>query len=129
MIYILQNGWQILVATLAGILAGALYHFAAGRRGRTALGLTITAFVAEACLTAILAGALILAPAKAEAWVMAVGSAIVIWVGFVVPGVVVSLRGRAMDAATVAAECGYWFVVMVVAAVVLHAAGLVAPST
>ncbi len=55
MIYIIQNAWQILVATLAGLLAGAAYHAAMGRRGRTALGLTITAFIAEAWLVATLA--------------------------------------------------------------------------
>ncbi|MGI4881314.1 MAG: hypothetical protein ACRYG4_27955 [Janthinobacterium lividum] len=128
MIYILQNAWQIIVATLIGLAAGAAYHAAAGRRGRTALGLTITTFIAEAWFTAILAGALILAPAKAGAWVMAIGSAIVIWIGFVVPAVVVSLRSRGLAAGAIVAECGYWLVVMIVEAVVLHSVGLVAPT-
>ncbi len=128
MIYIVQNGWQIVLATLAGLLAGAGYHAAMGRRGQVALGVTITAFVAEAWLTAILAGALILAPPKAGAWVMAIGSAVVIWIGFVVPAVVVSLRGRGLGAGPAAAECGYWLVVMTVAAAVLHTAKLVAPT-
>ncbi len=128
MIYIVQNGWQIIVATLIGLAVGAAYHAALGRRGRTALGLTLTTFIAEAWLTAILAGALILAPPKAGAWVMAIGSAVVIWIGFVVPAIIVSLRGRGSTAGAVTAECGYWLVVMVVAAVVLHSAGLVAPG-
>ncbi|UAJ08692.1 hypothetical protein [Polymorphobacter megasporae] len=127
MIYIVQNGWQIIVTTLIGLAVGAAYHAAAGRRGRIALGLTITNFVAEAWLTAILAGALILAPPKAGAWVMAIGSAVVIWIGFVVPAAVVSLRSRGIAAGAVAAECGYWLAVMIAEAVVLHAVGLVAP--
>ena len=128
MIYIVQNGWQILLATLAGLLAGAAVHAVAGRRGRVGLGLTGTTFIAEAWLIAILAGALILAPPKASAWVMAIGSAVVIWIGFVVPAVVVSLRGQGLAAGPVAAECGYWLVVMTVAAAVLHTAGLVPPT-
>nr|WP_295659226.1 hypothetical protein [Polymorphobacter sp.] len=128
MIYILQNAWQIIVATLIGLAAGAAFHAATGRRGRTALGLTITTVIAEAWFTAILAGALILAPAKAGAWVMAIGSAVVIWIGFVVPTAVVSLRSRGLGAGAIAAECGYWLVVMIVEAVVLHSVGLVAPT-
>lgn len=127
MIYILQNAWQIILATLIGVAAGAAYHAASGRRGRTALGLTLTSLIAEAWLTAILAGALILAPNKAGVWVMAIGSAVVIWIGFVVPAAVVSLRSRGIAAGAIAAECGYWLVVMIAEAIVLHAAGLVAP--
>ena len=107
MIYIVQNAVPILLATLAGLLVGALFH---GRRGYSA-GLIITAFVAEFWFTAILAGALILAPAKADPWVMAVGTAVVIWAGFVMPATVVM-----------------WLVTMSVQAAVLHAIGLAAPS-
>ncbi len=89
--------------------------------------MTLTTFIAEAWLTAILAGALILAPPKAGAWVMAIGSAVVIWIGFVVPAAVVSLSSRGIAAGAIAAECGYWLVVMIAEAVVLHSVGLVAP--
>lgn len=128
MIYILQNAWQIILATLIGVAAGAAYHAASGRRGRIALGLTITTVIAEVWFTAILAGALILAPPKAGAWVMAIGSVVVIWIGFVVPATVVSLRSRGLGVGAIVAECGYWLVVMIVEAVVLHSIGLVAPT-
>lgn len=126
MIYILLNAVPILAATLAGLVIGVIYHRLAGLpRGGT--GLLMTTAVAQAWFAAILAGALILAPAKAPDWVMAVGSAVVIWIGFVVPVSIVTLRARAVGVGTVAADCLYWLVVMVTQAIILKSIGLVPP--
>ena len=122
MIYIALNAVPILLATLAGLVAGLLLH-----RERHGIGHYMTVFVAQAWFAAILAGALILAPPKAAAWVMAIGSAVVIWVGFVVPATIVTLRYRAAGWRDVARDCGYWLVVMVVQALVLKSLGLVPP--
>ena len=122
MIYILLNAVPILLATLAGLLAGMVVH-----RGRVTPADAAVRYVAQAWFAAILAGALILAPPRAAAWVMAMGSAIVIWAGFVVPVTVVTLRQHGVAWRLVARDCGYWLLVMVVQALVLKAWGLVPP--
>ena len=121
MIYIVLNAVPILAATLAGLLAGLLVQ------PRRDAGFLVTAFIAQAWFAAILAGALILAPPKAAAWVMAIGSALVIWIGFVVPATIVTLRQRGTQWPAVLRDCGYWLVVMVVEALVLKSMGLVPP--
>ena len=123
MIYIANNAVPILLATLAGLLIGAATYPAL----RSVRG-SLTAFIAEFWFASILAGALILAPAKADPWVMAVGTAVVIWAGFVLPALVVTLRGRGVGAGGVARDAGHWLVVMVAEAVVLHLIGLSAPT-
>jgi hypothetical protein len=127
MIYILLNAVPILAATLAGLLIGILHHRLAGLP-RGGAGLLLTTALAQAWFAAILAGALILAPAKAGDWTMAIGSAVVIWIGFVVPVSVVTLRARQVGAGAVFADCLYWLAVMVTQAVVLKSIGLVPPS-
>ncbi len=122
MIYIKLNAFPILAATLAGLLVGF-----AMRRQRRSAGFYITAFVAEAWFAAILAGALILAPPKAAPWVMAIGTAVVIWVGFVAPATIVTLRQRGVSWAAAGGDCLYWLLVMVVQALVLKSLGLVPP--
>ena len=124
MIYIVQNAVPILLATLAGLMVGALFYPA----GRTRLDWWATAVIAEFWFVAILAGALILAPGKANAWVMAIGTAVVIWIGFVVPALVVTLRARGVTAAGIGRDATYWLVAMIVEAVVLHTVGLTAPA-
>ncbi len=133
MIYIVQNALPILAATLAGLAFAALWYSLLGRSGEPGVrhysaGLIVTDLVAEFWFASILAGALILAPPKADPWMMAIGSAVVIWIGFVVPALVVTLRHRGEGVRTVAIDCGHWLGVMVVQAVVLHAIGLVPPS-
>ena len=126
MIYILLNAGPILAATVAGLVIGVLYHRLAGLP-RAGLGLLATTAVTQAWFAAILAGALILAPAKAGDWTMAIGSAVVIWIGFVVPACVVTLRARAVPAGAVVADCLYWLAVMVTQAIILKSIGLVPP--
>ena len=127
MIYILLNGFPILAATLAGLAVGLIYHRIANLP-RGSVGLVLTVAVAQAWFAAILAGALILAPAKAGNWTMAIGSAVVIWIGFVVPVSVVTLRARRIGGRAVIADCVYWLVVMLTQAVVLKSIGLEPPG-
>jgi hypothetical protein len=126
MIYILLNAGPILAATFAGLVIGWVYHRLAGLP-RAGVWLLITVALAQAWFAAILAGALILAPAKAGDWTMAIGSAVVIWIGFVVPVSVVTLRARQVGAGAVLADCLYWLVVMVAQAFILKSIGLVPP--
>jgi hypothetical protein len=127
MIYIWLNLLPILTATALGLAIGAAYRTLLGPHARLSGGtLTIIAF-GEFWLAAILAGALILAPDKASPWVMAVGSAIVIWAGFVLPSILVTQRYRATPWSAVLGDCGYWLVTMVVQAVAMKLIGLVPP--
>jgi hypothetical protein len=126
MIYIWLNALPILAATLVGLLIGVVYHRLVGLP-RAGAGLLLTTGLAQAWFAAILAGALILAPAKAGDWTMAIGSAVVIWIGFVVPVCIVTLRARAVAAGAVAADCAYWLVVMLAQAFVLKSIGLMPP--
>ena len=82
MIYILQNFFPIFLATLAGLAIGLVWLRVSSilLPGWPTL---VLAGVAEFWLAAILAGALILAPPEAGEWTMALGSAFVIWIGFV----------------------------------------------
>ena len=123
MIYIAHNATPILLATLAGLAVGLVLY-----PGLRSVGGSLAVFVAEFWFAAILAGALILAPAKADPWVMAIGTAVVIWIGFVVPALVVTLRARGVAAGGMARDAGHWLAVMVAEAVVLHVVGLVAPT-
>ncbi|WP_396594105.1 DUF1761 domain-containing protein [Brevundimonas sp. R86498] len=134
--YILLNALPIAVATAAGLIAGLVFRAGATRIGGPRSGavtglapgpLAVIA-LAEAWLAAILAGALILAPSEAGAWTMALGSAVVIWIGFVVPATVVNHVHRGLSAPAMAIDAGAWLVVMLVQAVVLKSIGLVPPN-
>ncbi len=128
MIYIVLNALPILAATLAGLAAGWAWHRVGHRGGGAGTRAPVTGFIAQAWFASILAGALILAPAdKAPPWVMAVMTAIVIWIGFVAPALAVTLRHRGTAWRAIGAEAGYWLVVMLVQAVMLELAGLVPP--
>jgi len=127
MIYIVINGVAILSAALAGLLFGAMYYGVIDRSRIGGAASLVIAFLAEAWLCAILAGALILAPPKGSVWTMTLGSAFVIWLGFVVPSIAASYRFRALPARAALVDCGYWLGVMLVQAVVLRLIGLVPP--
>jgi hypothetical protein len=132
-IYIVQNIVPILIATIAGLAFGALYDRlfrqprGTGTAAARSTGFVVTSFLAEAWFAAILAGALILAPAKAGNWTMALGTAVVIWIGFVVPVLVVTLSYRELPRRVVLLDCGHWLGLMLVQAVVLKLVGLTAP--
>ncbi len=122
MIYVIENAAAILAATIAGLAFAALWF-----RRNVPVATVITGFIASAWLCAILAGALILAPPKGGVWTMTLGSAIVIWAGFVAPVIAASYRFRALPWRTVATDAGAWLGIMVVQAIVLRMIGLAAP--
>ncbi|OYU37024.1 DUF1761 domain-containing protein [Novosphingobium sp. PASSN1] len=130
MIYIVLNGGAILAATALGLMLGLVWQAALERRliGARGWGGSLAfAFAAQAWLCSILAGALILAPPKGSVWTMTIGSAVVIWLGFVVPSLAASYRMRALPGRAALVDCGYWLVVMLAQAVVLRLIGLVPP--
>jgi hypothetical protein len=125
MIYIWLNIVPILVATFSGLAIGYVWAKTSGL-GVTA-GVALAALLAEFWLTAILAGAVILAPDQAPPWTMALGSAFIIWIGFVLPALVVTLSVGRAGARAIASAAGYWLVTMLVQAALLRAIGLVPP--
>ena len=135
MIYIVTNAYAILAATLAGLALGVGYYFLVDRAvtkspGDGSAKLTVSAalaFIAEAWFAAILAGALILAPPEAGRWTMAIGSALVIWIGFIVPVLFVTHRYRALSTRAAFIDCGHWLGVIIIQALVLQAIGLQLP--
>jgi len=135
MIYIALNALPIAAATACGLAAGLTVRALARRAApRTSDPVrkpaAIAAIVlAQAWLCAILAGALILAPPEAGAWTMAIGIAVVIWIGFVVPATVVNHAQRGLSAGAMTADSLGWLAIMVVQAVVLKSIGLVPPPT
>ena len=125
MIYIWLNLPAILIAAAAGLAAGTAWQRLLGHPLRPRL--LPGHFAAQAWLAAILAGALILAPARAGVWVMTLGTAFIIWIGFVAPAMLVTLTGRGASLRAAAGQCGYWLTVMFVQAAVLRLLGLVPP--
>lgn len=142
MIYIAINAVAILAAALASLAFGIGYYRLADRSGAIRFGgggggggggageaiSMLVIFVAEAWFAAILAGALILAPPEAGQWTMALGSAVIIWIGFVVPVLIVTHRIRDRPNRAALIDCGHWLGAMIVQAIVLQMIGLQAPT-
>ncbi|WP_373487510.1 hypothetical protein [Blastomonas sp.] len=126
MIYIWLNLTPILAATALGLVIGFVWT----KSGKVKISkrVVLAAIPATFWLTAILAGALILAPSEAEPWTMAIGSAFIIWIGFVLPVLVVTLSVRGERISVIASACGYWLITMLAQAALLQAMGLVAPG-
>ena len=122
MIYVVLNAWPIIVAALAAVGMGALWY-----RRAVPTGTIMTIIAAHLWLGAILAGALILAPPKGGVWTMTIGSAVVIWAGFVAPTLVASYRLRALGWRVIAIDAGYWLAAMVLQATIMRIIGLVPP--
>ena len=127
--YIALNFAPILLATLASLALGAGYAFAsqAGAGARRGWALLAVALPSQLWLACILAGALILAPPQAGAWTMALGSAFIIWIGFVLPAVATTGAFRGERAGAIAGDAAYWLLAMLAQAVVLHLVGLHKP--
>lgn len=126
MIYILINLWPIAAATILGLAIGLVWL----RVSRMLLpdwAALVGATLAEFWLAAILAGALILAPPEAGPWVMAVGSAVVIWIGFVVPVLWVTFMAYGITLRQTVSAALHWLVVMLGQAVLMQIIGLVPP--
>jgi len=121
MIYIVLNAVPILVAAALATVLGAIWY------RRTSIGTLAVLFVAQAWLAAILAGALILAPPKGGVWTMTIGSAFVIWIGFVLPALTASYRLRGTAWRIIGIDAGYWLTAMLAEAVVMRLIGLTPP--
>jgi hypothetical protein len=126
MIYILINFLPIAAATLAGLAIGLIWLRASDilLPGWPTLAL---AAASEFWLASILAGALILAPAEAGEWTMAIGSAVVIWIGFVLPVLAVTLTVYEMGRSRTTSAALHWLVVMISQAAVMQYIGLAPP--
>jgi hypothetical protein len=122
MIYIVLNAWPITVAALCAVAIGALWY-----RRAVPVATLVTIIAAHWWLGAVLAGALILAPPKGGVWVMTLGSAFIIWIGFILPALAASYRLRGIAWATLAADASYWLVTMLVQATLMRIIGVVAP--
>ena len=131
MIYILDNIGAILAATAVGILSALVL-------ARMAKGLSPTpvralaALLALFWLAAILAGGLILAPpevrSQAGAWTIALGTAAIIWAGFVLPVCAATLPVLGCSWRRTFGVAGIWLAVMLAMAGVLQLVGLDAPA-
>ena len=126
MIYIVLNALPILAATAGGLLFGYFYA-ALMRMHGVSPAIFFTVALAEFWLAAILAGALILAPAKEGVWTMTLGSAFVIWIGFVAPVMMTSYRFRRLRVRTALLDSAHWLGVMLIQAIVLRLIGLTPP--
>ncbi|QUL36519.1 hypothetical protein [Erythrobacter sp. JK5] len=128
MIYILLNFLLIAAATLAGLAIGIVW-LRASRMLLPGWQTLALAALAEFWLAAILAGALILAPPEAGAWTMALGSAFVIWVGFVLPVIWVTFTVYRLERGSALSASAHWLAVMLTQAAVMQGWGLTAPGT
>lgn len=126
MIYIWLNIGPISAAMLAGLAIGLVWTRAAAMP-MPGIRQSLVAAIALFWLAAILAGALILAPPRAAPWTMALGSAFVIWIGFVLPVLAVSLSALRASTRMVVSVAGYWLVTMIVQAALMTATGLTPP--
>lgn len=125
--YIDLNLYPILIATMAGLMIGLGYYLTAEPARRPPLDFLILTAIAEFWMACILAGALILAPKQTDAWVMAIGSAVIIWIGFIVPVLLITLRFREHPGPMAAADSLHWLVVLLAQASVMQYLGLIAP--
>lgn len=136
--YILDNLFPIFIATLAGFAFGAIYYILLKRpygrasatdpTHRRSLSTYGVVFAAEFWLASILAGALILAPPEASAITMGLGSAVVIWIGFVMPATVVNTRLALRPWSLAVIDSLHWLGVMVVQALAMLLVGVVPPA-
>ncbi|MEM8826670.1 MAG: DUF1761 domain-containing protein [Pseudomonadota bacterium] len=138
--YIFDNILAILAATAAAFAFGAAWYGALGKPWMAAAGLSeadikrpdggtspvpfIIAFLMEFWMTAILAGALILAPIEAGGWIVALGTAFILWIGFVLPTLIVNHRYQMAPWSLTVIDGGHWLGVLAVMATALRLVGL-----
>jgi hypothetical protein len=123
MLYIVTNILPIAAATIIGLLVLWL-----GFRGHVRGASVAVAAVALFWLAAILAGALILAPVEAGAWTIALGTAFIIWIGFVLPALSVAIPARGASLGRALTDAGWWLAIMLGQAATLHGVGLIKPA-
>lgn len=127
-IYIVINFGAIGIAALISLGFATAFYRAVGTSARVPRAKTaIIGLIAHAWLGCILAGALILAPPKGDVWTMTLGSAFIIWIGFVVPVLFATYAARGMAMKLAAIDSALWLNVMLIQAVVMRLIGLVAP--
>ncbi|MEM1379500.1 MAG: DUF1761 domain-containing protein [Pseudomonadota bacterium] len=145
MIYIIQNIVAILAGTVAGFSFGALWYSVLGKPWMAAAGLTeemikgpsgkaspmpfIIAFGAEFWMASILAGALILAPVDAGVWAITIITPIILWIGFVMPAMLVNNRYEMRPLSLFAINAGHWLGVLVIQAVAIRLVGVSPPTS
>ncbi len=130
MIYIVQNAGPILAAALAAWVFGlAWYASPLGHSTGRSVGALALDALAKAWIAAILAGALILAPVEAGVWTVALGSAFIIWVGFVLPAIAASYIRRALSWRAIASDAAHWLIAMLLMAAVMRVIGVEGPET
>jgi len=129
MAYIDLNLMPILLATLVGLIIGLGYFLVATPDDRPTLDFVVLTAIAEFWLACILAGALILAPQQGDPWVMAIGTAVIIWIGFIVPVLLITQRFRGLPGPMAASDSLHWLVVMLAQVGVMQSLGLIAPPT
>lgn len=122
MIYIVINAIPIIIAALTAVGLGAIWY-----RRAVSTPTLLTILLAHLWLGSILAGALILAPPKGDVWTMTIGSAVVIWAGFVAPTLAASYRLRGQSWRNVTNDAGFWLVAMVLQASLMRVIGLTPP--
>ncbi|MEE4348665.1 MAG: DUF1761 domain-containing protein [Pacificimonas sp.] len=142
MSYVFGNILAILAATVAAWLFGAAWYNALGKPWMAATGLTeadvrpggktsttpfILSFLFEFLMASILAGALILAPVEAGGWTVAIGTALIIWFGFVMPTQLINHRYSMKPWSLTVIDAGHWLGVMLIMAIVLTLIGVDAP--
>ncbi|MGB3753172.1 MAG: DUF1761 domain-containing protein [Parerythrobacter sp.] len=131
MIYIVENAWPILLAATLAFALGFVWPSPRGRgrsRLRISLGAQALVFASLVWMAAILAGALILAPVDAAGWTVALGTAAIIWGGFVLPVVAAdAARSRAGWRRPVVLA-SYWLTAMLLMAATLKLVGVEGPE-
>ncbi|MEM7728376.1 MAG: DUF1761 domain-containing protein [Pseudomonadota bacterium] len=143
MIYVVQNIVPIFAATVAAFVWGGLYYRLIRTPWLRAVAPNAEAaedrpgplhyagiFAAEFWMAAILTGAVILAPTDEGAgpWTMALGSAVVIWSGFVLPAFFVSYRLAGLRNRLFIFDALHWLVAMMLIAATVQAIGVSGPS-
>ncbi len=114
----------ILAATVFGLLVG-LGHFLLSKPGeKLNIGFLALTAVAQFWVATVLAGALLLAPRTGQPWITMLTVAVVAWVGFIVPPLMVTLRFRGHPGPMAAADSLHWLLVLVVQGTVMQALGL-----
>jgi hypothetical protein len=144
-VYILENLFPIFLAALGSFVFGAVYFGVLAKPWMSAAGITrggakakgragsaapmIWGFLAEFWIASILAGALILSPPEAGPWAMAIGTAFILWIGFVFPSMLVNHRYEGRPWRLTLINGAHWLGVLVVQAVVLQSVGVEGPGT
>lgn len=126
--YVGLNLTTILIATLLGLIVG-LFHFFLSRPGeRPAFDFAALTAIAEFWLATLLAGALIVGPRETgDPFMDAAVTVVVIWIGFIVPVLLVTQRFRGLPGPMAAADSLHWLVVLLVQAMAMTSIGLERP--